>query len=363
MAARPLCVADLEQAARAVLPGPVWDFVAGGSGTESALAENRRALDAIALVPRVGTGIASADTGTGLLGVPSAMPVAVAPMAYHQMLHPDGELATARAARAAGVPLVVSVLSGLPLADVAAVGADVWLQLYWLRDEGRLDEILGIAAAAGYSGVMVTADTPVMARRLRDLRNGFTLPPGIGPVNLSSSSGPVPQGRAGVSALAEHTAAAFSPSFSWALLEQLCGRTSLPVAIKGVLDPRDARAAVAAGARTVVVSNHGGRQFDGAVAAVTALPEVVEEVGDEAEVLLDSGIRSGLDVLRALALGASGVLLGRPALWGLAAGGAPGVERVLGLLRTELSEAMLLAGAADVTAAARLRTRIRGYDR
>ncbi|MFG2197133.1 alpha-hydroxy acid oxidase [Streptomyces sp. NPDC048639] len=355
-AAAAVSLEDVRATARTALDPGVWDFVDGGSGTESTLAANRAAFAELALVPRVLTGVTAADTTVQLAGTTAAMPVAIAPMAYQRLLHDEGELAAARAARTSGVPYIVSTLSSHRLEDIAAIGADTWFQLYCLRDQAKNDELVDRAETVGCRALMVTVDVPLMARRQRDIRNSFALPEHIRAVNLDSGPGGQVQRRVdGASALAVHTAAAFAPGLSWTDLERLRRRTSLPLVVKGVLDPRDARMAADLGVDSIVVSSHGGRQLDGVQPSLRALPGVVAASG-ECEVLLDSGVRNGTDVLKALALGARGVLLGRPVLWGLAAGGETGVAEVLGLLRTELAEAMTLAGCGDPAAATRLRT-------
>lgn len=344
---QPMSLADVERLAADRLPTDVRDFVAGGAGAELTLAANRAALDRLTICPRVLTGKGEANPATRLLGGPAAMPVAAAPMAYQRLLHSDGELALAAAAKSAGVPFVVSTLSSFTVNEIAAVGADTWFQLYWLRDREAVLRLVRRAEDAGCRTLMVTVDVPVMGRRLRDLRNEFTLPGWIGAANLGTGGKSEAHVlRSGGSAVAAHTKSAFQPALSWADVEWLRERTVLPLALKGVLDPRDAVRAVAVGADALVVSNHGGRQFDGAPAAVDALPEISRAVGDRCELLLDSGIRTGTDVLQALALGASGVLLGRPLLWGLALGGEAGAGRVLDLLRTEVEDALTLAGCA-----------------
>ncbi|MFI7340956.1 alpha-hydroxy acid oxidase [Streptomyces sp. NPDC050085] len=351
------CLDDVERAAREVLPADVWDFVSGGSGGEVTLAANRAALQRIALVPRVLRDVAHCDPKTSLFGVPHAMPVAVAPVAYHQLLHPEGELAAARAAKEAGVPFTASTLSSFPIEAITGVGGTVWFQLYWLRDREKTFELVERAEAARCAALMPTVDVPWMGRRLRDVRNRFRLPAGVEAANLTWGSGSeAHRAPASGSAVAAHTEAAFTPSLTWADIEELRRRTRLPMILKGVLDPRDAARAVDVGADGIVVSNHGGRQLDGAVAGVDALEEIVAEVGGGCRVLLDSGIRSGTDVLRALALGADGVLVGRPVLWGLAAAGERGVGRVLTLLAEELRDALGLAGCDSVTAARAVRT-------
>lgn len=348
----PEAFGDYEELAAAVLPADVRDFVAGGSGSETTLRMNRSALDSVTLTPRVLAGVADASLQCGLVGGSAAMPVVVAPMAYQRLLHPEGELLLARAAAAAGIPYVISTLSSYPLEKIAGTGPS-WFQLYWLRDRAMVESLMDRAGEAGCGALMVTVDVPVMGRRLRDVRNSFSLPSDVVAANLVDAVSEAHVGVPGLSAVAAHTASAFEPAVSWRDLEWLKSRTQLPLLIKGILDPRDAVRAVELGADGIVVSNHGGRQLDGAVASINALPSVVDAVGKECSVLLDSGIRSGTDVLRALALGASGVLVGRPLLWALA---VDACDEALDLLRRELADAMLLAGCANVAEAARLTT-------
>jgi 4-hydroxymandelate oxidase len=349
------CVADAERAAAAVLPADVWDFLAGGSGRETTLEANRAALDRVYLVPRVLRDVSACDTGSTMLGRPVAQPLATAPVAYQQLMHPDGEDATARAAAAAGVPFIASTLSSVPIERIAAAGGTLWFQVYWLRDTAAVLDLVRRAEDAGCQAVVVTVDVPWMGNRLRDVRNGFALPAHIRAANLSTTD-TAHRKRSDASAVAAHTRQAFSPALTWQSIATLRQHTRLPVVLKGVLAAEDARRAVEFGVDALVVSNHGGRQLDGAVPSVDALPEVVDAVGGACEVLLDSGIRCGTDVLRALALGATGVLAGRPLLWGLAAGGEAGARRVLDLFGAELRDAMGLAGCATVAEARRLRT-------
>lgn len=357
--APPASLADFAGLARAVLPADVWDFVDGGSGTETALAANRAALDRVAVLPRMLAGVDTPSTGATLPGGRAALPVAVAPMAYQRLLHADGEPALAAAAGAAGVPYVASTLSSTPIEEIAAAGGTVWFQLYWLRDRGLVAELLDRALGAGCAAVMLTVDVPVLGRRLRDVRNGFTLPAHVTAANLPGGRDDLAhQGTPGVSAVAVHTGAVFAPAVSWADLAWLRARTPVPLLVKGILDARDAVRAADAGVDAVVVSNHGGRQLDAAPASASVLPEVVDAVGERCAVLLDSGIRGGVDVLRALALGAAGVLVGRPLLWALAAGGRAGAEAALALLAAELRDALILSGCPDPASARRLRTRI-----
>ncbi|MFG1673553.1 alpha-hydroxy acid oxidase [Micromonospora sp. NPDC049282] len=357
----PASLADFAALARAVLPDDVWDYVDGGSGAETALAANRAALDRVAVLPRMLAGVEEASTEAPLPGGRAALPVAVAPMAYQRLLHPDGEPALAAAAGAAGVPYVASTLSSTPIEEIAAAGGTVWFQLYWLRDRALVADLLDRALGAGCAALMVTVDVPVLGRRLRDARNGFALPPHVTAANLPGGRDDLAhQGTPGVSAVAVHTGAVFAPALSWADLAWLRARTPVPLLVKGILDARDAVRAADAGVDAVVVSNHGGRQLDAAPASVSVLPEVVDAVGERCAVLLDSGVRGGVDVLRALALGASGVLVGRPLLWALAAGGRAGAEAALALLAAELRDALILSGCPDPASAGRLRTRIGG---
>ncbi|MFG2736442.1 alpha-hydroxy-acid oxidizing protein [Streptomyces carpaticus] len=354
-----LSLADAERAARAVLAPDVWDFVAGGSGDESVLAGNRAALDAVRLVPRVLTGAVAADPAGTLLGARLALPLALAPMAYQRLVHPEGELALARAARESGALFIAGVLNSLPLEELARAAGPAWFQLYWLRDRSLTEQLIDRAEAAGYRALVITVDVPVMGRRLRDMRNSFALPHDIPAANLAPRGTIGAHRRAeGTSAVSTHTARLFAPGPGWPDLAWLRARTRLPLVLKGVLHPEDAVRAVEAGVDALVVSNHGGRQLDGAVASVAALPPVVRAVAGRCPVLLDSGVRGGTDVLRALALGASGALLGRPALWGLAAAGESGVRDVLRLLRAELEEAMLLSGCGTLADAGSLTTTV-----
>ncbi|WP_223833096.1 alpha-hydroxy acid oxidase [Streptomyces venezuelae] len=353
------CLADAERAAATVLPAAVRDFVAGGSGAEVTLDANRTALDGVFVVPRVLRDVSKCTTATTLLGRPARLPLALAPVAYQRLVHPEGELAAARAARAAAVPFTASTLSSVPVEALTALGGDVWFQLYWLRDAERSLDLARRAEDAGATAVMLTVDVPWMGRRLRDVRNRFALPDHVRAAHLEegpSAAHRAPSGPCHGSALAAHTAAVFSPALTWSSVEALRERTRLPLVLKGVLAAEDAVRAAECGVDAVVVSNHGGRQLDGALPSVDALPEVVAQVAGRCEVLLDSGVRSGTDVLRALALGASGVLVGRPALWGLAVGGEGGVRRVLDLLADEFRDALGLAGCPDTAAARELRT-------
>ncbi|MGW7053222.1 alpha-hydroxy acid oxidase [Streptomyces sp. NPDC054887] len=342
----PLSWRDYAEAARARLDRPVYDYIAGGSGDEVSLRGDRAAFDQYRLRPRTLVDVSHCETGTTLLGSPVAFPVGVAPMAYHRLVHPEGESATVRAAGAAGVLTVASTFASTTLEETAAAATGpLWLQLYMLRRREVTASLVRRAEAAGYRALVVTADTPRMARRERDLRNGFSLPPHIGPANLDDDhAAGLHDGRRARSTLVEHAARHHDAAFTWEDLARLRSLTGLPLVLKGVLTAEDARRAAGLGVDGLIVSTHGGRQLDGAVAALDALPEVAEAASAHCEILVDGGVRRGTDVLKALALGARAVLVGRPVLWGLAVDGAAGVEHVLTTLHAELEEAMALTG-------------------
>jgi 4-hydroxymandelate oxidase len=347
----PLDLAALEAAARARLERGVYDYIAGGADAELTLADNLAAWSRLRLRPRVLRDVTEVATATSLLGSQVPTPLLVAPMAYHRMAHPDGEAASAAGAAAAGAPYVCSTQATMSVEEVAAAAPDAvrWFQVYVVRDRGWTAELVARAAAAGYRALVLTVDVPLLGNRLRDLRNDFRLPTGMAPAN-APPAGAARQRELAVDVLAQ--AGQFDPGLTPDTIGWLAERSGLPVVVKGVLRGDDAVACLDAGAAGVVVSNHGGRQLDGVVATADALPEVAAAVGDRAEVYVDGGIRRGTDVLKALALGARAVLVGRPVLWALATGGAPGVQQLLSGLATELRLAMALCGAvslADLT--------------
>jgi 4-hydroxymandelate oxidase len=344
-------VDEYESRAGRRLPADVWDYLSGGSGAEATLAANRSALDRVALRPRFLVDVSRCDPTTTLLGDPLAAPIGIAPMAYHRLAHPDGEVATAGAAGQAGLLLVVSQFASRSLEEIAlAASGPLWLQLYWMRQRRVLTDLVGRAESAGYRAVVLTVDTPRVGRRLRDMRSGFALPAGVAAVNVDPAvMTEAHQGHAGVSAIERHSREQFDPTLTWADLDWLRANTALPIVVKGILTAEDADRAAQHGVAAIVVSNHGGRQLDGAVASLEALPEVVDAVAGRCPVLVDGGFRRGTDVLKALAMGAATVLVGRPVLWGLACGGAAGVADVLGILTAELTDAMILSGRPRLT--------------
>lgn len=341
-----LSVEDFETVARAKLPRMAYDYYAGAAGDEWTLAENRRAFGRWALRPRVLVDVERVALETTVLGTPVAFPIALAPTAFQRLAHRDGELATARAAASLGALMILSTISTTPMEDVAGTGVTRWFQLYVMKDHGITESLLERAVAAGYGAIVLTVDTPWLGRRLRDERNGFSLPPGIGMANLRGLR--MPKGEAPGSKLASFFAGDHDAALSWTDLEWIRSKAPVPLVLKGVVAAEDARMACEHGVDGIVVSNHGGRQLDGCIAALDALPEVVEAVDGRCEVYVDGGVRRGSDALKALALGARAVLVGRPYLWGLAADGEAGVRRVLEMLRDELSLAMSLSGRPDV---------------
>jgi 4-hydroxymandelate oxidase len=361
MVAIPLCLEDFEPLARAKVPADYWDYLAGGSGAERALSANRSAFARVALRPRVLVDVSKCETAVTLLGHALSGPIAVAPTAYHRMMHPDGELATARGAAEAGALYIPSFFSNHSLEDIAEAGgaAPRWLQLYWLRDREAFGGVVDRAAAAGYGALVLTVDTPVIGQRLRDARNGFALGPDMVLGNVTVAADLLAQpGIKGRSALAEQATLAFDPSITWADLEWLRSRSPLPLVLKGIVTAEDAELAVRHGADALVVSNHGGRQLDNPIGTLDVLPEVVDAVAGRCPVLFDGGVRTGHDVAVALALGADAVLVGRPVLWGLAVEGAAGVARVLTMLRAELAHVMALIGRPTIGAVDRSAVRL-----
>jgi 4-hydroxymandelate oxidase len=356
----PLNLEEYERRARERLPQMVYDYYAGGAGDEITLGDNERAWARVRLRPRVLVDVSACDLGTTLLGQPVSMPLVTAPCALNALAHPDGELAVARATAAAGIVQTLSTLSSYSLEDVAAAARGArWFQLYVYRDRGVTRELVARAEAAGYAALCLTVDVAVPGTRERDVRNRFRLPPDVRVANLAQRIPDTDEG----SALLHYVRQQFDPGLSWGTLEWLRGLTRLPIVVKGIVTAEDARLAVEHGVAGICVSNHGGRQLDGTIATCDALPEVVDGVAGRAEVLVDGGIRRGTDVLKAIALGARAVLVGRPYLWGLAVDGEAGVRRVLDLLREELGVSMALTGCPAIAGIGRALVVHRGASR
>jgi 4-hydroxymandelate oxidase len=337
-------VEDFEEQARERLPQLVYDYYAGGAGDEWTLRENRRAFERWVFRPRFLVDCSNVDLRTTVLGQEIDFPVMVAPTAFHRLADPDGELATARGTAKAGTVMVLSTISTASIEDVGSVGGPKWFQLYVHRDRELTADLVERARVSGYSAIVMTVDAPLLGRRLRDERNSFTLPEGIGLANLEGIPLPAEPG----SNLFRYFASQLDPAITWEDVRWLRELSPLPVVLKGILTAEDAKLAVDVGVEGIVVSNHGGRQLDGAPATMDVLPEVVEAVDGQAEVYLDGGVRRGTDALKALALGARAVMVGRPVLWGLAANGQAGVAEVLTMLKAELGLAMTLTGRGKV---------------
>jgi isopentenyl diphosphate isomerase/L-lactate dehydrogenase-like FMN-dependent dehydrogenase len=336
----PVNVADFERLAEEKLAVGVAGYFFGGAGDELTLRENVAAWQGWRLRPRVLAALGEWRTGVEVLGAEVSMPVLVAPVAYQGLVDPEGEAAMARAAAAEGTVMCLSTLATMrprPVAE-AAPGGRRWFQLYCFRDQGVTDALIEEACECGYEAIVITVDAPRGGNRERDRRRGFEIPAELGVPSVEAALG---SGRA---ITIEETFELMEPALSWGLLEELAADCRVPVLVKGVLTAEDAALAVEHGAAGVVVSNHGGRQLDRCVATAEALPEVVDAVEGRAPVLVDGGIRRGVDVAIALALGADAVLVGRPALWGLAVGGEAGARRVLELLREELELTLALCG-------------------
>ncbi|KAK9824718.1 hypothetical protein WJX74_000947 [Apatococcus lobatus] len=340
-------LSELEPQAQERLPKMVYGYYASGADSESTLRDNIQAFKRRRLLPRIMVDVGHVDTSFSLLGAKLKMPVLVAPMAMQQMAHPDGELAVARAAAAAGISMSVSTMATYHLEDVAKAGSAcplLFFQLYVIKDRDFTAKLLQGAAEAGYKGLMVTVDAPHLGHRQADERNQFSLPTSM---SLRNLEGLQPKGAHGhsKSSISQVFTSQIDPKLTWDFIAWVRSVSTLPIFVKGVLNPADAHLAVQHGVDGIVVSNHGGRQLDFAPAAVDMLPAIRDAVGRQVPILVDGGVRLGTDIIKAIALGADAVLLGRPVLWGLALEGQQGVEKVLETLRSELELAMALCGA------------------
>jgi 4-hydroxymandelate oxidase len=338
-------LADFEALAAERMERAVFDYIAGGAGDEITLVDNIAAWRRWRLRPRVLVDVSAIDTSTTWLGAKVALPVGVAPMAFQHFAHADAELATARAAARAGVVICLSTLSSRTIEEVAAARAPRWFQLYVHRDRGVSAELVARAERAGYSALVVTVDLPIAGRRERDFRNALRYPQVFANFDPRlSTAGSTEEGGS----LGAVIGGFNDDSLSWADFEWLRGLSTMPLVIKGILAVEDAVMAVEHGAAAIVVSNHGGRQLDRTPATIDVLPEVVDAVAGRAEIYLDGGVRRGVDVLTALAVGAKGVFIGRPFFFALAAAGQAGVSRALELIGAEVHNDMALLGVTAV---------------
>jgi len=364
------CIEDLRRLYERRVPRMFYDYAETGSWTEQTFRENSTDFNDIYLRQRVAVDMAGRSTASTLVGQDVAMPVALAPVGLTGMQHADGEIKAARAAEKFGVPFTLSTLSICSIEDVAEnTEKPFWFQVYTLRDEDFMKRLIDRAKAAKCSALVITVDLQVLGQRHKDIKNGLSAPPKLTPRSIANMMTKVrwglgmlgtrrrefrnvvghAKGVTDPSSLATWTAEAFDPSLDWDKIKQFRQMWDGPVIIKGIMDARDARAALDVGADAIVVSNHGGRQLDGALSAIRALPAIMDAVGDKIEVHFDSGIRTGQDILKALALGARGVMVGRAYLYGLGAMGEAGVTRALEILHKELDTSMALCGRRDVT--------------
>ena len=368
--ARAVCVADLRRVARRRLPRGVFDYIDGGAEDERTLASNCDAFARVTFRPRVLRNMAAVDPSTTLLGRPLPIPLVLAPTGFTRIADPDGELAVARAAAQAGVPYALSTLSTRSIEEVAAASrGPKWFQVYAWRDRGLLKEMLDRAAAAGYQAIVLTVDAAVLGRRERDVRRGFTLPPKAGldtlvdgaihpgwtwglirhePIRFANVVGREVGDGATAASLADYINSQFDPTLCWDDLDWLRTAWDGPIVLKGVQTVEDARLAADAGVEAVALSNHGGRQLDGAPATLDLVAPVADAVGDRLEILCDGGVRRGSDIVKAACLGARACMAGRAYLYGLAAGGQRGVAHVLALLDSDVRRTMALLGADSV---------------
>ena len=369
-----LTIEDLRQRARRRVPKMFFDYADSGSWTETTLRANEEDFQKIKLRQRVLVDMTNRSLESTMIGEKVSMPVALAPTGLTGMQHADGEILAAQAAEEAGVPFTLSTMSICSIEDVAeATTRPFWFQLYVMRDRDFINDLIDRAKAAGCSALVLTADLQILGQRHRDLRNGLSTPPKFTPKHVWQMA-TRPQwclgmlgtkrrtfrniaghakGADDLSSLARWTAEQFDPRLSWADVAWIKERWGGKLIIKGILDVEDARMAAETGADAIIVSNHGGRQLDGAPSSISVLPEIVEAVGDRIEVHLDGGIRSGQDVLKALCLGAKGVYIGRPFLYGLGAGGRQGVKLALDIIRNELDITLALCGKRDIAQAGR----------
>ncbi|MEH2418659.1 alpha-hydroxy acid oxidase [Nostoc sp.] len=357
---QPINLFEYEKLAKEHLSQMTFDYYSSGAWDEITLRDNRAAFERVKLRPRVLVDVSDVYDGlrrsnltTSILGQPLQLPLLIAPMAFQCLAHPDGEVATAIAAASAGVGMVLSTMATKSIEEVASACDKFpdslrWFQLYMHKDRGLTRALVEKAYKAGYKALCLTVDAPVLGQRERDRRNEFALPLDLHLANLATISGLDISHEKGESGLFTYFAQQLNPAVTWHDLEWLQSLSPLPLVIKGILRGDDAVRAVEYGAKAIVVSNHGGRQLDGAIASLDALAEIVAAVDGKLEVLLDGGIRRGTDILKALALGAKAVLIGRPILWGLAVAGQPGVSHVISLLQDELNLGMALSGCAKL---------------
>jgi 4-hydroxymandelate oxidase len=350
---QPVNLNEFEAIARDKLPKMAFGYYASGSDDEVTLGDNRVAFDCIKLLPHYMVGTDGLDTGTIVNGMRLDYPIMIAPMAFMAMAHPDGELAMARAAAHHGTPMILSTMSTYKIEDVATAADGVkWFQLYVYKDRDVTRALVERAEKAGYSAIALTIDVPVLGRREVDIHNSFHLPPHLSAANLMGEEMREVRRNADDSSLAVYINELWEDNLQWQDLEWLASITDLPIYVKGILRPDDARTALDHGAGGIIVSNHGGRQLDTAPATIDVIGDIAEAVGDQTDILMDGGIRRGTDIIKAIALGAKAVLIGRPMMYSLAYDGEAGANHALDLIQEEFKTAMILCGCrtlADIT--------------
>lgn len=363
------CIADLRDLAERRVPRAFFDYADSGSYAEETLRANRADLEKVKLRQRVLIDVDKRDLSTTIVGQKVSLPLALAPIGLCGMQHGDGEILAARAANEAGIPFCLSTMSICSIEDVAeATGKPFWFQLYVIRDRGFIKDLIGRAKNAKCSALVLTVDLQILGQRHRDIKNGLTVPPEIRIKNIfdiatkprwalsilrgrrktfGNLAGHV-RGMENVTSLSQWTASQFDPTLSWKDVEWVRKLWPGKLILKGILDPDDARRAAKTGADAIIVSNHGGRQLDGTSSSISMLPKVADAVGSQIEIMFDGGVRTGPDILRALALGAKSCMIGRAYVWGLGAGGQDGVAKAIDILRKELDVNMALCGVRNV---------------
>ncbi|VDL77222.1 unnamed protein product [Nippostrongylus brasiliensis] len=344
-----LTVDDFRHAASSKLKKLAKDYYESGSDDQLTLRRNERAFERLLIRPRCLRDVSNVDTSTEWFGRKQRFPIGIAPTAFHRMANEDGELNTVKGASAAGSVMIVSSWATTAIEEVAEqsrrVGAELWFQLYVYKDKNITTSLVKRAEASGCRALVLTVDTPVLGRRLPDVRNGFTLPDGLGLANFSSMKpSSMPNIKSGQSGLMQYVSEQIDPTLNWEIISWLLETTKLPIIVKGVMRGDDAEEAIRRGAHGIIVSNHGGRQMDSAPATIEALADVVRASRGRVPVFMDGGVRNGRDIFKAIALGAQGVFVGRPVLWGLSVKGSEGVYQVMSILQQEFVHTMKLAG-------------------
>lgn len=334
----PVAVSEYRLLAKRKLPKKIFDFIDAGACDEITKRNNREAFDTIFLKPLCLRDVSLIDTSINLLGDKISSPILIAPTAFHQLVHKHGEVSTAKAAKSCQIPMVVSSMSNRSLEDIASASMNnhLWLQIYIFKNRELTEALIHRAEKTGYKAIVVSVGTPVTGKRDRDVRNEFTLPPGLSTGNFNST--------VNNEVIYHFTAHEFDPSLTWQDIEWVKSITTLPIILKGILNPIDAENACQLGVSGIVVSNHGGRQLDTAQATISALPDIVKTVAQRIKVFMDGGITRGTDIFKAIALGADAILIGRPVLWALALQGEKGVETMLNILKDEFEITMKLTG-------------------